>query len=122
MLRRRRKGLPQLPAGCDAELRVHLPEVPLDRAGAQEELRADLRVREAVTREARDLLLLRGELIARLVCAFPDGCPRRHELPPGALGERLHADLDEDVVGALKLLARVDAAPLAPQPFTVEQV
>jgi hypothetical protein len=34
--------LPELPARTDAQLCEHLPEVPLDSAGAKEESRADL--------------------------------------------------------------------------------
>ena len=41
---------------------------------------------------------------------------------PGALGERLHADRREQVVGGAELRARVDAAVRAAQPFAVEQV
>ena len=40
----------------------------------------------------------------------------------GALGERLHADRGEQVVGGAQLRARVDAAILAAQPLAVEQV
>jgi hypothetical protein len=38
----------QLPARTDTDLGEHLAEMPLHRAGAKEELRADLRVRQAI--------------------------------------------------------------------------
>ena len=59
------RGL-QLVPGADAELGEHLGQVPFDGARGQEQLRADLRVRQAVAGQPGDLLLLRGELVARL--------------------------------------------------------
>ena len=47
------------------------------------------------------------------------GC---EQLAAGALGERLHADRDEHVVGGPQLLACVDASALAAQPLAVEQM
>jgi hypothetical protein len=46
----------------------------------------------------------------------------RDQLPAGALGERLHADRDEHVVGGAQLLARFDAAALAAQLLTQEEM
>ena len=40
----------------------------------------------------------------------------------GALGERLHADSREHLVGGAQLLARVEPPALAAQPFAVERV
>jgi hypothetical protein len=54
---------PKLSARRDAELREHLAKVPLNGARADEQLRADLGVREAVAREPRDLLLLRRQFV-----------------------------------------------------------
>ena len=42
----------------DAELDEHIAQVPLDRAMAEEELRADLLVRQTLPRQLRDLALL----------------------------------------------------------------
>jgi hypothetical protein len=50
------RGL-QFVAGADAELGEYLAQVPFDRARAEEQLGADLRVRQAVAGEPGDLLL-----------------------------------------------------------------
>ena len=44
------------------------------------------------------------------------------ELPTCTVGERLHTDRREQVVGDVELSARVDATVLAPEPFAVEQM
>src|SRR3954468_15838488 len=106
----------------DAELRVHLAQMPFDGARAEEELRADLRVREAVARQPGDLLLLRRQGIARLGTPLADRLARGGQLSPGALGERLHADGREQLVGGAQLLPRIDAASGPPQPLPVEQM
>jgi hypothetical protein len=67
-------------AGADAELCVHLAQVPLDCARAQEKLRADLWVCMSLSRESGNLRLLRSELVSRLVCALT------HLLSPEASG------------------------------------
>src|SRR3954451_16060241 len=79
----------QGPPRADAELGEDLLEVPFDRPRAEEELRADLGVRAPVAREPRDLLLLRRQLVARVVAALAHLLPRRQQLVPGALGEPL---------------------------------
>jgi hypothetical protein len=56
--------------------------MPLDRAGTEEEARADLRVRQPVTREPRDLPLLRSQIVARLGLALAD-CRRWPAAPDG---------------------------------------
>src|SRR3954453_8675319 len=75
----------QLHAGADAELREYLVQVPLDRARAEEELRADLLICLRVRGEPRDLLLLRGELAACLVAAFAHFLAGGEQLAAGAL-------------------------------------
>src|SRR4051812_6693789 len=94
-----RQGRAKLSARADAELREDVVQMPLDRANTDEKLRSDLRIRQDVPRETGDLLLLRSQLAARLdtVLAYlPSGSD---ELPACALGERLHADRREHVVG-----------------------
>src|SRR5580704_11441911 len=90
---------PELPARGDTELGEHVAQVPLDRARADEQLRADLRVRQAVAGQPGDLLLLRRELVARVGASLAHLLARREELAAGALGERLHPDRGEQVVG-----------------------
>src|SRR5262249_14923481 len=110
------------PARADVELGEHLAQVPLDGAGADEELGTDLGVRQAVTCEARDLLLLRGQLVARL-CA-----PHAHllagccELAACALRECIHADRREHVVRRSQLPPREHATTLASEPLAVQKM
>src|SRR3954454_4769924 len=63
----------ELLARSDVELREHLAQVVLDRAGADEQLRADLGVRAPVDGEPGHLGLLCRELVARVVRAPADG-------------------------------------------------
>src|SRR5437868_9184013 len=84
-------------AGADTELREHLVQVPLDRARAEEELRADLLICLRVRGEPRDLLLLCGELAACLVTPFTHLLAGREQLAAGALGERVGAEADEQL-------------------------
>ena len=71
---------------------------------------------------SRDLPLLRGQIVARLDRPLAHLLARRQQLPARALGERLHPDRRELLVGGAELLARVDPATLAAQPLAVEQV
>ena len=95
--------------------------MPLDRAGAEVELRADLRIRPAVAGESCDVLLLRRELIARLVEALAHLRAGGQQLVPRAFGERVGVHGDERVVCTPELLACVDASIRAAQPFAIEQ-
>src|SRR5215468_8949691 len=112
----------ELPARGNAEFGEHVAQVPLDGARADQQLRADLRVRQALAGEPGDLLLLRRELLACPGAALPRLLACRQQLAAGALGERLHADRVEQVVGGAQLLAPVDAPALAAQPLPVEQM
>src|SRR6478736_2557755 len=109
------------PARADAELGEHLVEVPLDGARAEEQLRADLRVRPACLGQPRDVLLLGRQLVARLVDALADLAAGGPQLVPGALGETVGAHGDERVMCTPELLASIDAPVRAPQPFAVQQ-
>src|SRR5205814_1180132 len=111
----------EVPAGADPELGEHLVQVPLDGAGAEVELRADLGVRPALAGQPRDELLLGRELVARPRGALAHLRARGEQLVPGAFGERVDAHGDERVVGSLKLLARVDAPTRTTQPLAEEQ-
>src|SRR3954454_19045406 len=54
-----RQRVVELTARADAQLGEDMAQVPLDRAGADEELRADLGIRAPIAREAGDVRLLR---------------------------------------------------------------
>src|SRR3954447_23501993 len=103
----------QLPAGMDAELGEHVAQMPLRGPRAQEELRADLRVRQPIGGEQRDLPLLRGQIVASLDGPPPYLLAGGLKLLAGALGERLHADRGEHLVRRAQLVARVEPAILA---------
>src|SRR5688500_6870130 len=53
-----RERASELPPRADVELHEHLTQVPFDRARAEEQLGADLRIRMPVARESGDLCLL----------------------------------------------------------------
>jgi hypothetical protein len=94
--------------------------VPLDGPRAQEQLRADLRVRLPVRRTLRDLKLLPCKFVGRFHGA-PAHRPGGQQLAPGGLGINLHADVEEHLVCGAELLAGVDAAGIAAQPLAVDQ-
>src|SRR3954451_23158338 len=79
-------------------------------------------VRGTVGREARDLCLLGGQVLVRLDGPITRMLGGRFELDPGALGERFHAELREQLVRMTQLLARVEPAALPTQPFAVQEV
>src|SRR6478735_2875619 len=112
----------QLPAGADVELGEDLVQVVLDGARADEQLRADLRVRLPLGGEAGDLLLLGREDVACLGGAPGHGLAGGRELTAGALGERLGPGAGEGVVGRPELLARRHTPVLAAEPLAVEQL
>src|SRR5262249_42948025 len=112
----------QVLAGPDAELSEQLAQVPLDCPWAQEQLGADLLVRQPVDRQARDLHLLRGQCVARLDRALADGFSGGLQLPAGAVGVRLVGHAGERLVRDAQLVARVDPAVLAAQPLAVDEV
>src|SRR3954453_4502557 len=96
--------------------------MPFDGARAEEEPGADLGVGQAIARQAGDLPLLTGELVARVRRSLAHLLARRQELAASALGERLHADRLEHLVCGAQLLARIHAAALAAEPFGVKQL
>ena len=87
------QALFELVAGLDSELAKRLAQVIVDGAGADEQLGRDFLVGRTLGREAGDLCLLRGQLVTRLDAPFTRVLAGRLELDPGALGERLHAEL-----------------------------
>ena len=98
-------------ARADVELGEHLVQVVLDGARADEQPRADLRVREPVAREPRDLGLLRGQLAARsrrCACGPSRPSPAARARP----GRRTRSApiAGEQLVRGAQLRAGVDAA------------
>src|SRR5687767_10059726 len=75
----------ELVARCDVELQEDLAQVVLNRAGADEQLCADLRVGETISRQPGDVCLLGCEHGARFVGAFPRGLTRGQQLVTGAV-------------------------------------
>ncbi len=121
----------ELAAGADIKLGEDLAQVVLDRARADEQPRADLRVGEPFVGQPRHLGLLGGQRITTglvgtradgLPDALADGLAGGHQLAAGPLGERLHAHRVQHAVGGAQLLPRVHAAVLPAQPLPVEQV
>src|SRR3954453_8525859 len=96
--------------------------MPLDRAWAQEQSGTDLRIRQSIAGEPGDQPLLCGEVVARLDGPLAHLLSRGKELTPRPLGERVHPDRREMVVGGTELDTRVAAAILAAQPLAVEQL
>src|SRR3954452_19201030 len=89
---RRRRGpshqhLQELPARADPKLAEHVVQMPLDGARAEEEPRPDLRIRQALTSQARDLSLLRGQVVARLDRTLAHLLASRVKLSACAIGE-----------------------------------
>src|SRR4029079_3779362 len=113
---------PELFARADAELPEHLVQVVLDRARADEQLRADLRIGVTVSGQTRDLRLLRRQRVARVHRDPADGLARGQQLAARAIGKRLGPHAVEAVVGGTEDLARVGATVLASKPFAVDEL
>ena len=89
----------ELVAGLHSELAECLAEVVVDGVGADEQPRGDFSVGGTIGGEAGDLCFLGGQVIARLDGPFARVLAGRLELDPGALGEPLHAEPCEQLVG-----------------------
>ena len=113
----------ELAARGDAELSEDLAQVVLDRAGADEQPGADLRVGQPLAGQPGDLGLLAGQLlIASGGGALAGGLASGPQLAPGPVGERVHPHGLEHVVGGAQLLARLHAAAPPTQPFPEKQM
>src|SRR3954468_730603 len=104
----------ELVARGDVELQEDLAQVVLHRAGADEQLRADLRVGETIPGEPSDLRLLGCEDVERVDSPSECSLPGSQELAAGALGERLGPEAAEQLVCGAQLITRVHPATLAP--------
>jgi len=107
---------------ADVELAEHLAQVVGHGAGTDEQLPGDLRVRRSLGREPGDSRLLRGELVASLDAASADLFAGGAQLDASAVRKQLGPERIEDLVGGAKLLAGLVSAPLAPQPFAVQEM
>jgi len=87
-----------------------------------EELGADLGVRETVRGELRDMCLLRSEFGVRVRRALADLLSGREELAASAFGERLHSHRGEQFVCGSKLVTGIGASVVAAEPFAVQQM
>jgi hypothetical protein len=79
----------------------------LHGARAEEDPRSDLRVLPPITGQPRDLPFVGGAIITCLDRPLARGPARRLQFSAGGLGERLHPDRVEQLVGRAQLLARV---------------
>jgi hypothetical protein len=75
-------------------------EVVLDGARAHEQLRGDLDVGRALRDKFCDLGLLGRQIVGRVGRPLARTLSRRTQLDPCAFGERLTAELREEVVGS----------------------
>src|SRR5689334_14461686 len=106
----------------DAQLREHVAQVEVDGAGAEEELRADLAVCQALGDELRDLVLLRGQLgRGRLLAPRTRGLATRAKLASRAARPRHRIERVEGLQCRAEVLAGVDAAPLPAQRRAVRE-
>jgi len=96
--------------------------VVLDRAGADEQPRADLRVRQALPGQPRDLRLLGRQLNGRLDGPLTRGLPGGLQLTPGPFGKGPDTHRVQHLVGRAQVLPRLNTAALAAQPLPVQQV
>ena len=113
----------QLGAGADPELGEHLAQVPLDRAGADEQLGADLRSWTGRSRASRAIcaswaVSSSSVLTVRLRTVSPvaSSSRRARSANPSMPIAAVH------LVGGAQLLAGVHAPPSPAQPLAVEQV
>ena len=83
----RARNVAELPARCDAELDKDLPQVPFDRVRAQEQLRGDLLICQAVAGQPRDLRLLGSQLVARADRLLAHLLAGRDQLSTSPLGK-----------------------------------
>jgi hypothetical protein len=91
----------------DAELAVDLPQVVLDGAGADEQVRGNLPVPLPLTGEAGDVGLLGSQHADRVDAALPGLFTGGPEPDPGAFGECIGTHVSEHVVSSAELGTRI---------------
>src|SRR5262249_1453051 len=114
--------LRQLGARRDAELHEDLPQVVVDRAGAQEELRRYLTVAGPRCDQARDLQLLRRDLPQPPGVALARRLSAGAQLHSGAFRPRRDLELFEALDRCAKMVARLAALAIAAKELPEEQL
>ena len=97
----------ELPSRGNAELRVHLAEMPFHGAEAEKELCTDLAVGAPVPGQPSVVLLLCSEVVAGADLTLVDLLARGPQLSACALRERLGTDGGKAVVRGAELEAGV---------------
>jgi hypothetical protein len=114
----------ELAAGTDSQLGENLAQVVLDRPGADEQPRTDLRIGQALHGQPGDLGLLGGQRFGRRAGSggpLAYGLSGRQQFAARPFGERFQSHRFQHFLGGAQLLPGVDAPALAAQPFPVEQ-
>src|SRR5260370_13224606 len=112
----------ELVAGANVELGEDLVQVVFDGARAHEQLGGDVGVGQAVAGQPGDLGLPGGEPGGDIGGTAADALAGGQQLAGGSFGEPVGAHSGEHLVGGAQLLARVDAAVVPAEPFSVEEV
>src|SRR5258708_17014698 len=111
----------EVPARGDAEVDEDLPQVPFDGVRADEQVRTDLLVRQAVAGQPRDLRLLAGQLVTRadrLPACLLAGC---EQFPASPFAEGLRTHSSEHLMSGAEVPPCVDAPVHPTQPLAVAQ-
>jgi hypothetical protein len=94
--------------GGDPQLGEHLPEVPFDGAGTEEQFHGDFGIGASVAGQSSDVLFLRGKLSAGVGLALANLLACCRQRATGALGEGLGAHRGEQAVGGAQRATRGD--------------
>src|SRR4051794_6867545 len=93
--------------------------MPFHGAGADVQLRADLRVGATVAGQCRDLLFLGRELIAGVVSALAHLLASGQQLASRALCEAIRSHRGENVMCLAELFAGIDPPVLTAEPLAL---
>src|SRR5437763_15593079 len=109
----------QLAPRRDAKLRVHLAEVPLHRAGADEQLGTDLGVGVTLGGKSGDLGFLGRDFVAGVDGALAHRLAGGGEFAGRPLSEALDTHGGERLVCQSQVVASIDPPALATPPLTI---
>jgi hypothetical protein len=99
-----------------------MPEVELDRARAEEELRGSFLVRSASRDNARDLKLLRGQLVDSARVTFARRLATSTKLGAGTLGPGRCPQLFEELERDPEMLTRLLRVTTTAEHLAVDQL